>query len=199
MANSSVKKFGAQSTEDSAYRPELDGLRAIAVLTAILYHAEVPVLAGGYVSIDVFFALSGFLITGIIVQAAEQGRFSLTEFYMRRVRRILPALSVMSLLTVPFACILMIPDDLENYGQSLFATALSANNILLTITSGYFEFETQFKPLAHTWSLGVEEQYYAIVPVLLLLAMRWRGRRGAFLVLFGSSAVAFGLCEYMRI
>ncbi len=199
MIRSSAKNTGAQSTQDSAYRPELDGLRAIAVLTAILYHAEVPVLAGGYVSIDVFFALSGFLITGIIVHAAEQGRFSFTEFYIRRVRRILPALSVMSLLTIPFACMLMIPDDLENYGQSLFATALSANNILLTITSGYFEFETQFKPLAHTWSLGVEEQYYALVPVMLVVAMRWRGRRGAFLVLLGSSAVAFGICEYMRI
>jgi peptidoglycan/LPS O-acetylase OafA/YrhL len=92
----------------------------------------------------------------------------------------------------------MIPDDLENYGQSLFATALSANNILLTITSGYFTLEAQFKPLSHTWSLGVEEQYYALVPVMLLLAMRWRGRRGALLVLLGSSAVALGICEYMR-
>lgn len=183
---------------DAAYRPEIDGLRAIAVLAVMLFHAKVPFLHGGFASIDVFFVISGFLITGIIVGSAERGRFALGAFYMRRVRRIVPALVVSSLLTVPFAWMLMIPEDLENYGQSLVATALSANNILLTITSGYFELETQFKPLSHTWSLGVEEQYYAVVPLILLLALRWQGRRGAFLLLLGSSALALALCEYLR-
>jgi len=100
--------------DDDAYRPEIDGLRAIAVMAAILFHVEVPWLAGGYLGVDVFFAISGFLITGIIVRASEAGRFTLGHFYMRRIRRILPALLVMCLVTLPFAWALMIPDDLEN-------------------------------------------------------------------------------------
>ena len=193
MAEASLRPAG-----DAAYRPEIDGLRAIAVIAAILFHAEAPVLAGGYLGVDVFFAISGFLIAGIIVRSYEAGRFTLGQFYMRRIRRILPALAVVSLLTLPLAWLLMIPDDLENYGQSLVATAFSANNVLLTMTSGYFALGTQFKPLFHTWSLGVEEQYYALVPLLLIVAMRWQGRRGALLLLLCTSALSLGICEYLR-
>lgn len=181
-----------------AYRPEIDGLRAIAVVSVMLYHAEVPGLGAGFLGVDIFFAISGFLITGIIVRSADQGRFSLPGFWMRRIRRIIPALAIMCLVTLPFACLLMIPDDLENYGQSLVATGLSANNVLLYLTSGYFQLETLFKPLFHTWSLGVEEQYYVIVPLLLLLAMRWGGRSGVFVLLAISSAASLLICEILR-
>lgn len=194
-----LAKAGSAPSDGADYRPEIDGLRAIAVVSVILYHAEVPFFSVGYLGVDIFFAISGFLITGIIVRSAAQGRFSLREFYMRRIRRIIPALTIMCLITLPFACLLMIPDDLENFGQSLVATGLSANNVLLYLTSGYFELETLFKPLFHTWSLGVEEQYYVIVPLLLMLAMRWGGRRGAFLVLLLCSAASLIACEYIRL
>lgn len=199
VPHSVLAKASSAPSDGADYRPEIDGLRAIAVVSVILYHAEVPFFSVGYLGVDIFFAISGFLITGIIVRSAAQGRFSLREFYMRRIRRIIPALTIMCLITLPFACLLMIPDDLENFGQSLVATGLSANNVLLYLTSGYFELETLFKPLFHTWSLGVEEQYYVIIPLLLMLAIRWGGRRGAFAALAFCSAVSLTACEYIRL
>lgn len=175
----------------SSYRPEIDGVRAIAVLSVMLFHAGVPGLAGGFLGVDVFFVISGFLITGQIVTSAERGAFSFADFYMRRIRRIIPALAVASLLTLPLAVWLMLPDDLENYGQSLVATGVSANNILLYLTSDYFSLETLYKPLVHTWSLGVEEQYYLIVPILMALSIRFGRRRAAFAVLIAASLASF--------
>lgn len=180
------------------YRPEIDGLRAIAVVATMFYHAEVPGFGGGFLGVDIFFAISGFLITGIIVRSAGQGRFSLAGFYMRRIRRIIPALAVMCLITLPFAWALMMPDDLENFGQSLVATGLSANNVLLMLTAEYFDLPIRFKPLFHTWSLGVEEQYYAVVPLLLMLAMRVGGKRGTIVALTLCSLASLLLCEYLR-
>jgi peptidoglycan/LPS O-acetylase OafA/YrhL len=183
---------------DASYRPEVDGLRALAVALVMLYHANVPLFAGGFIGVDIFFAISGFLITGIILRSAGQGRFSYRQFYMRRIRRIIPPLAVVSLLTLPFAWLTMMPDDLQNFGQSLVATALSGNNVLLWLTSGYFGQLTQFKPLFHTWSLGVEEQYYVLVPLLLMLALRWGGRRLAFAILASGSICSLLFCEYIR-
>jgi len=182
----------------STYRPEIDGLRAIAVLAVMLYHTGYPWFRGGYLGVDVFFAVSGFLITGILVGNAEHAAMPLSRFYMRRIRRIIPALTVMCLVTLPFACWLMIPDDLENYGQSLFATSISANNVLLHLTSGYFQLAAQFKPLAHTWSLGAEEQYYVVVPLLLMAATARGGRRGAFALLALLGALSLLICELLR-
>ena len=191
-------KATAAPADSGTYRPEIDGLRAIAVVATMLYHAELPGFGGGFLGVDAFFAISGFLITGIIVRNAAEQRFSLSAFYMRRIRRIIPALGVMCLVTLPFAWALMMPDDLENFGQSLVAAGLSANNVLLMFTSGYFALETQFKPLFHTWSLGVEEQYYAVVPLILMLAVRGGGRRGAAIALTLCTAASLLLCEYLR-
>ena len=155
-----------------SYRPEIDGLRAIAVLSVILFHAHAPLLPGGFLGVDIFFVISGFLITGVIAEDLRQRRFSLAYFWERRVRRIAPALLATIALTTPFALWLMLPDDLENYGQSVVATLLFSNNILLWLTSGYFALEASFKPLMHTWSLGVEEQYYLLVPLLALALSR---------------------------
>jgi peptidoglycan/LPS O-acetylase OafA/YrhL len=186
------------ATTRPGYRPEVDGLRAVAVLSVMLFHAGFTQVAGGYLGVDVFFVISGFLITGIIVREVEKGRFSLIGFYVRRIRRIIPALLVMCLVTTPFAAALMLPDDLENFGQSLVATALSANNILLYLTSGYFSLETLYKPLVHTWSLGVEEQYYFIVPLALAVAMKL-GRRGGTLALLGVASLgSLAVAEYLR-
>lgn len=156
----------------TTYRPEIDGLRAIAVLAVIAAHAGVPSLHGGILGVDIFFVISGYLITGILQREFRSGTFSLLGFYDRRMRRILPALYVMMLLCTPVAFLLMLPGNLENYGQSLVATVLFANNILLLLTAGYFDLESKLKPLLHTWSLGVEEQYYVFAPLLMWASYR---------------------------
>ena len=113
------------------YRPELDGLRALAVLSVILFHAEFEIFSGGFVGVDVFFVISGYLITTILIYDIENKRFSIVNFYERRARRILPALFFVMLVCIPFAWIWMLPDPFENFGQSIVATTLSGNNILL--------------------------------------------------------------------
>ncbi len=135
-------------------RTDIDGLRAVAVGAVLLCHTGLAVFSGGWIGVDVFFVISGFLITGIITREITQGRFTFRRFYLRRVRRILPAATATVLLCFPFAWWLMLPDFLQNFGQSAVATMLSANNFLLAVTSGYWELESTFKPLLHTWSLG---------------------------------------------
>jgi len=159
-----------------SYRPEIDGFRALAVTIVVLFHAKVPGFENGFVGVDIFFVISGFLITSIIAREQAGEGFSYGRFVMRRVRRILPALVIVMLVCLPFAWWLMLPDPLENFGQSLVATTLSANNILLWLTTGYWDLTSDFKPLLHTWSLGVEEQFYIFYPVLLVLALRLRFR-----------------------
>lgn len=185
-------------TAPARYRPEIDGIRAVAVLSVIWFHAGLSGMRGGFLGVDVFFAISGFLITGIIVRSAEAGGFTLGGFYLRRIRRIIPALLVMCCFTLPFAFWLMLPDDLENYGQSLVATIASANNVLLYLTAGYFALEADYKPLVHTWSLGVEEQYYLIVPLLMAGAVRLRGRSAAMVILAVLTLGSLALAEWLR-
>lgn len=158
------------------YRPELDGLRALALLPVILFHAGFQAISGGFVGVDVFFVISGYLITAIIVHELQHDTFSFAHFYERRARRILPALFLVMGVSSVFACAWMLPDELENYGQSVLATALFSNNLLLYLTSSYWALASEFKPLLHTWSLGVEEQFYLLFPVLLLLI--WRSKPG---------------------
>lgn len=175
------------------YRPEIDGLRAVAILPVVLFHAQIPGFSGGFAGIDVFFVVSGFLITSLILDDLEHGRFRLLSFYERRARRLLPALYLMLAVCIPFAWAWMLPDDLENFGQSLVATILFSNNLLLYMTTGYWDLEAEFKPLLHTWTLGIEEQYYVLFP--LLLAAVWRPARALVLagliVLFGLSLARF--------
>ncbi|MDY0890623.1 acyltransferase [Frigoribacterium sp. CFBP9030] len=172
------------------YRPEIDGLRAVAVVSVILFHAGVAGFAGGLVGVDVFFVISGYLITGIIVGQRSRGTFTLRSFWARRIRRIAPALLVVMAACTPFAVLWMMPDELENFGQSLVTTLLSGNNVLLYLSSGYFDTASEFKPLMHTWSLGVEEQFYLLFP-LLLLALLALGRRAA-----ASGVVVVGLVSF---
>lgn len=159
------------------YRKEIDGLRALAVLPVILFHAGIPALGGGYIGVDVFFVISGFLITSIIFEEKEAGRFSLLLFYERRVRRILPALFVIMAACMPLAWLWLLPGDMRSFSQSLIAVSALVPNFLFYRSSGYFETATELKPLLHTWSLGVEEQYYLFFPVLILLLWKfgkWR-------------------------
>ncbi|MGE0765711.1 MAG: acyltransferase family protein [Hyphomicrobiaceae bacterium] len=151
------------------YRPDIDGLRAIAVVAVVLCHAGLPSFSGGYVGVDVFFVVSGFLITSIIKRDMIEARFSLGRFYERRARRILPALTLVTVVTVPFAWLLMFPHFFLNFAQSIVATLLFANNVLLASAGGYWDLEANLKPLLHTWSLGVEEQFYAVFPIVMII------------------------------
>ncbi|MEZ2126361.1 MULTISPECIES: acyltransferase family protein [unclassified Sinorhizobium] len=179
------------------HRREIDGLRAIAVVPVVLSHSNFSIFRGGFVGVDIFFVISGFLITGIIIEELDKGRFSLARFYERRARRILPALFVVLLASIPFTWLWMLPDTLENFGQSVVATLLFANNILLAKTSGYWDLEAEFKPLLHTWSLGVEEQYYLLFPLLMLILWRW-GRKPALVAITVVLVASLISCEISR-
>jgi peptidoglycan/LPS O-acetylase OafA/YrhL len=157
------------------YRADVDGLRAVAVLAVLAFHAGL--MPRGYLGVDVFFVISGYLITQIIHRHIEQGRFSLLDFYARRVRRIVPLTLVVGLAALVVGCVVMLPDDLENLAQSVVATNLFSNNILQAITTrNYWDVVNEYKPLMHTWSLGVEEQFYILYPAMFLLLRRaaWR-------------------------
>lgn len=155
-------------------RPEITGLRAIAVLPVILFHAGLSTFAGGYVGVDVFFVLSGFLITSIILREHRAETFTIGDFYERRARRILPALFVMTGLCIPVAFVWMRPGELVDFGESLIAVTVFASNILFWRESGYFDGAAELKPLLHTWSLGIEEQYYLAVPLFVGLLLKFR-------------------------
>ncbi|MDG2050464.1 MAG: acyltransferase [Myxococcota bacterium] len=154
------------------YRAEIDGLRAVAVVPVILFHAGLDVFSGGFVGVDVFFVISGYLITWIILSELRQSDFTIASFYERRARRILPALFLVMSVSLAVAYFWMLPEELENFGQSLLATTIFSNNILLARTSGYWALASEFKPLLHTWSLGVEEQYYVIFPLMMMAGWR---------------------------
>lgn len=164
------------------YRKEIDGLRAVAVLPVIFFHAGFDIFSGGYTGVDVFFVISGYLITSIILNEKEAGTFTITNFYERRARRILPALFFVIMATLPFAWHWMLPDQLKDYSQSLVAVSIFSSNILFWMESGYFEAAAELKPFLHTWSLAVEEQYYILFPLLILLLWRF-GKKFIFATL----------------
>jgi len=170
------------------YRREIDGLRALAVLPVILFHAGFETFSGGFVGVDVFFVISGYLITTIILAELEQGKFSIVNFYERRARRILPALFLVMLVCIPFAWFWLLPSDMKDFSQSLVAVSVFASNILFWRESGYFDAAAELKPLLHTWSLAVEEQYYVLFPLFLMLF--WRLGKRWILVTFGLVFVA---------
>lgn len=157
------------------YRSEIDGLRAFAVVPVILFHAGVWPFSGGYVGVDIFFVISGYLITTLIASALLEGRFSIIDFYERRARRILPALFLVQLACIPFAVIWMVPNQLHDFFQSLVAVNLFGSNFLFWAEDDYFGLASELKPLLHTWSLAVEEQFYVIFPLMLILLIRKGG------------------------
>jgi peptidoglycan/LPS O-acetylase OafA/YrhL len=154
------------------YRPDIDGLRALAVAVVVLYHFDVPPFSGGYIGVDVFFVISGYLITAIVLADLQTGRFSLRHFYERRARRILPALFAVMVATAVAAYVLFIPADFVDFAKSVAATVAFASNILFNEQSGYFSPAADLKPLLHTWSLAIEEQFYVLHPLFLIVLFR---------------------------
>jgi len=155
------------------YRPEIDGLRSVSVISVVLFHAGIDFFSGGFVGVDIFFVISGYFITMIIIKDLHDNNFSLLSFYERRTRRILPALFFMATVTVPFAWYLMIPTDFKQFGDSLTAVTIYLSNFLFWREAGYFEQAAEMKPLLHTWSLAVEEQFYVFFPITMLVFYRY--------------------------
>lgn len=178
------------------YRPEIDGLRAVAVLPVLFFHAGFDYFSGGYIGVDIFFVISGYLITSLILAEQTDGRFTFLGFYERRARRILPALFTVALVCIPFAWAWMQPRQLEDFAQSLMAVALFGSNFLFWKEEGYFEAQAELKPLLHTWSLGVEEQFYILFPLLILLLWPY-GRRRLTIFLGVTALASLGLAEWM--
>lgn len=179
------------SEGDRGYRPEIDGLRAIAVMAVILFHVGLGPFTGGYVGVDVFFVISGYLIVGIVWRQCEKGQFRLGEFYRRRVLRLFPALLLVCVATMAVSVVVLLPSDFMRLGRSLAATMGYVSNIWLWRNTGYFDARAETLPLLHTWSLSVEEQFYMVFPVALLLLHRHlRARAVAVLVTLGVLTLA---------
>lgn len=154
------------------YRPEIDGLRALAVVPVILFHAGIEFFSGGFIGVDVFFVISGYLITTILVEDIEKKRFSILKFYARRSKRILPLLLLVVVSTVAYSFHLMLFEDLKLLASSSLYVALFASNYFFWKNTGYFDLGSDLQPLLHTWSLAVEEQFYLLFPILLILLFR---------------------------
>ncbi|MBI4754070.1 MAG: acyltransferase, partial [Betaproteobacteria bacterium] len=172
------------------HRKDLDGLRALAILPVVSHHGGLPGFSGGYVGVDVFFVLSGYLITGIVAAGVAEGSFSFVGFYLRRAKRILPALFAVLGSGFVLGLFLLTPGELQSYGRCLVATVFFVSNIVFWSEGGYFDSAADFKPLLHTWSLGVEEQFYLLWPPLLLLLLRC-GKSLRFSLLWGVLVVSF--------
>lgn len=167
-----------------AYRPDIDGLRALAVLAVIAYHYFPTAVPNGYLGVDLFFVISGYLITRIILSGLAEGKFSFQDFYMARLLRLIPALYVCLLIVGLIAYQVQLPTPFREFGQSLLAATLYASNVLFYLKSNYFSAASDTKPLLHTWSLGVEEQFYLLFPMLLAVCFWW-GRRWVGPVVLG--------------
>lgn len=172
------------------YRPDIDGLRSVAVLSVILFHINNTLLPGGFVGVDIFFVISGFLITGIIADGISTDSFSMVRFYSRRVRRIFPALFLVLFFSLLFAVVTFEPATYERFIRELRYAALQISNFVFSRETGYFDAANETSPLLHTWSLGVEEQFYLIWPLLLLFLHRFLKNRRAQ-TLFVLSCISF--------
>ncbi|MEA3162068.1 MAG: hypothetical protein QOD95_3616, partial [Gammaproteobacteria bacterium] len=158
------------------YRKDIDGLRALAVMSVVFYHIGLP-LPGGFVGVDIFYTISGFLIGSIILRQTSDGIFTFAGFYERRIRRIFPALLVMLLVSLILAYKYLLPIELVSFSKSLAAACFSISNIFFWLQSGYFDAPASETPLLHTWSLAIEEQFYVFLPILLVLLHRFAPRR----------------------
>lgn len=180
------------------YRPEIDGLRSIAVLSVIFYHAFPSLLTGGFVGVDVFFVISGYLITTILLRELENNDFSISRFYERRARRIMPALFLMMIVCIPFGYLYLLPDDISSFYKSILSVSTFTSNFLFASESGYFAPDVELKPFLHTWTLAVEEQYYIFFPLILFLT--WKvGKKFTFIFVCFLASMSFFLAQKLSV
>jgi peptidoglycan/LPS O-acetylase OafA/YrhL len=175
------------------YRADIDGLRAVAVCSVLLFHADLGILPGGFVGVDVFFVISGYLITSIILTELDRGQFSILNFYERRIRRIAPALAVVIAASIAIGWFVLTPDDYRRFGRSVIAAAAFYSNFYFNSRTGYFAPTAETQPLLHTWSLGVEEQFYLLAPGFLLLLVHTRLRPWRKHLFFGLLALSLAI------
>lgn len=187
--------FTSTTDKKIEYRKEIDGLRAVAVIPVILFHAGFSFVSGGYVGVDIFFVISGYLITSILVAEISNNRFTFSNFYERRARRILPALFFVIICCIPFAWVFMTPEQYKDFSQALIAIPSFSSNILFWLKEDYFAPSAEENPLLHTWSLAVEEQYYIFFPILLIALWR-KGERTVFFAIIGLSCVSLLAAEF---
>ena len=191
--------FSRQLAHGIAYRPDIDGLRAIAILIVLFFHVDIRAFRAGFMGVDIFFVISGYLITSILLRDLESNSFSLARFYERRARRILPPLCVVLACSAVAAYIVLMPGPLKEFGMSLMSVALFSSNLYFWTQGGYFDLPTEENPLLHTWSLAIEEQFYIFHPLLLFFLYKsvrpvWRER----LVILMACA-SFLFCAYATI
>jgi peptidoglycan/LPS O-acetylase OafA/YrhL len=180
------------------YRSDIDGLRALAVLLVLFFHLDLHHFAGGFIGVDVFFVISGFLISGILLRELDAGTFSFATFYERRIRRIAPALLALLLITTPLAYHFFFPPDFHDYANTLLAALFSVSNLYLLQSENYFDVANQSRPLLHTWSLGIEEQYYLVFPLILIAIRRWAPSKRS-LILWSLAFLSFAAtCIQMK-
>ena len=177
------------------YRRDIDGLRAIAVLPVIFFHAGFEIFNGGFIGVDIFFIISGYLITSLILKDLESNSFSLLKFYERRIRRIVPLLFFVALICIPFAWLWMSPKQFIDFSQSIASLSIFSSNYLFWRESGYFDLSAETKPLLHTWSISIEEQYYLIFPILLIAISNLKKFKPAIFIIF-LFIISFILSEY---
>jgi peptidoglycan/LPS O-acetylase OafA/YrhL len=156
-----------RSHKTSNYRPDIDGIRAIAVLSVIAFHAFPSLVPGGFVGVDIFFVISGFLITQIIVAELDNGNFRIRNFYSRRIRRIIPSLLIALLVALILGWVLLLPEDFSQFGSVLAGSSVFITNFVLFAQVNYFDAAAVEKPLLHLWSLSIEEQFYIFWPIIL--------------------------------
>lgn len=179
----------------SHYRPDIDGLRAIAIVSVVIFHTFPSQLPGGFVGVDVFFVISGYLISSIIFRSLEKGSFSFLDFYARRIRRIFPALSFLLIGVILLGALFLTPEEFKNLGkQAIYGSAFGENIFLIRHSGGYWDTATEMKPLMHLWTLAVEEQYYIFYP--LLCWVLWKLKKKVLPTLCALWLISFGLDLY---
>jgi len=188
-------QLSALTAQKMAYRPDIDGLRAVAVVAVLLFHLTFPKFAGGFVGVGVFFVISGYLITGIIKSDVDRKRFSFLRFYARRGRRLLPAMFAVVALSSVAAFLMLSPEHLKSFATSAIAAVFAVSNILFWHEADYFDLSARLKPLLHTWTLGVEWQFYIFWPAFILAICSIRSRWFAplMIVTCGAASLAANL------
>lgn len=173
------------------YRPDIDGLRAVAVLSVVAFHAFPAWMKGGFIGVDVFFVISGFLISTIIFENLDRGTFSFADFYARRIKRIFPALLLVLIASFAFGWFLLLADEFKQLSNHIVAGAGFVSNLVLWSEAGYFDNSAETKPLLHLWSLGIEEQFYIVWPFVLWFA--WKRKLNLLTLTVIVSLISFGL------